>query len=166
MTDLAMTEVKRRLFDAFREDHARLGRALHALGERLRAEDVAGAREVAETLDREAGAHIAFEEFDFYPALLPFLSRDEIDAMHLEHSEALALLGDMKQLGDGALGERSLRDALLDRVQAMERHVSDCGELFGVMGGLDAAAQRHLLERLDEWRGRAPRWSELATIPN
>lgn len=162
MNEPAMTDVKRRLFDAFREDHARLGAALHALGTRLRARDARGARAIAEELDVEAGAHVAFEEHDFYPALAPFLSEAEVDAMYAEHADSRSLIVRLRTLDESALADTERHEALLGRVQAMERHVSECGELFGAMGGLDDAAQRDLLERLDGWRRRAPRWSELA----
>jgi len=64
-----MTQIKQQLFNAFREDHAVLGGSLNELGERLRATDVEGAKLAVEHVSKVAGAHIAFEEHDFYPAL-------------------------------------------------------------------------------------------------
>ena len=160
-----LTDIKSRLFDAFREDHALLGRALHELAMRLRAGDAPGVRRAAAQLDAAGGSHIAFEEADFYPALAPFLSSDEIDEMYQQHAAGQALLARLQQLGEAELDDATVTDALLERVQAMEGHVSECGELFGAMGGLDDAAMRELLERLQHWRRRAPRWSELETRP-
>lgn len=156
-----MTEIKSRLFKAFRDDHALLGRSLFELGERLQARDVSGARQAARQLDSNAGAHIAFEQDDFYPALVPFLTNQEMVQMYKEHSDGRALLAQVESLGDDSLEDTVRRDGLLEQVHLMEQHVSECGELFGIMGGLDDAAQQQLLERLEFWRIRAPRWSEL-----
>ena len=49
------------LFEAFREDHAVLGRDLHEISEHLRGGDLLR-RRPRRALNREAGAHIAFEE--------------------------------------------------------------------------------------------------------
>ncbi len=44
----------------------------------------------------------------------------------------------------------------------MARHVSECGELFGAMGGLPPEEQAALLATLEAWRAKAPRWSEIS----
>lgn len=161
MNQAESSETSQRLFDAFRTDHAVLGRALHALGTSLAGCDAQQAREAAHRVDREAGPHLGFEEANFYPALAPWLDSDEVDTMYREHADLKGLLQDILSMDERALSDLSRRETLIDRVRAMEVHVSDCGELFGVMGGLDEPAQRQLLEQLESWRKRAPRVQEL-----
>jgi Hemerythrin HHE cation binding domain len=77
------------LFEAFGEDHAVLGRGLHELSTRLRGGDLTVAKLYAERLDREAGAHIGFEERCFYPALRPLLGDAEVERLRCEHRQGL-----------------------------------------------------------------------------
>lgn len=161
MKKLTTIDVKSRLFDAFREDHAQLGGCLHELSERVQVCDEDGARQLASLLDVKAGAHIAFEQADFYPALAAFLPSSDIDQMYAEHADGFALIMQLQSLSNGELSNALRREALLHEIYAMEQHVSECGELFGAMGGLDDVSLRQLLERLEHWRNRAPYWSDL-----
>jgi hypothetical protein len=148
------------LLRCFREDHARLGRALHRLSQRLRVGDVTGARAVAQELDPLAGPHIAFEEQEFYPRLVPILGANEVDRLLAEHRQALeavrALLEHAEPPGDEGLRE------LLERSERMEAHIAECGELFEALGRLGREEQGELYERLLEWRRRKPLWTSLA----
>lgn len=157
-----MSEIKQRLFDAFRADHAVLGKGLYELAARLRASDVAGARQAADNIDNKNGAHIAFEQSDFYPALAPFLSAPEIDSMYIDHTEGQQMLKQVQSMSEGELQDKQRQQQLIEAVEHMETHVSECGELFGAMGGLDDAEQQHLLERIEYWRKQAPLWTSLA----
>ncbi len=56
-----------KLLEAFQQDHVMLGRGFNELSCCLRAGDPAGACAAARRLYEEAGAHIGFEEEDFYP---------------------------------------------------------------------------------------------------
>lgn len=158
MKNQIMTEIKDRLFEEFREDHAVLGKGFYQLAERIRAADAAGARHCADKIDREAGSHIFFEEEDFYPALKAYLSAEEIENMYREHADGRSLLQDILVLTDKALDSQDLQQQLLQRVQGMQTHISDCGELFGAMGGLDVNQQAELLRKLEHWRLKAPHW--------
>lgn len=156
---------KAELFEAFRTDHAMLGRGFHILRERLAAGDIDGARQQARRIDQEAGAHIAFEEQDFYPALRRLVDEDEVAQMYREHDDALKLVLELSAANaakDADLAEPATRRALLDRVDAMQVHVSECGELFGAMGGLSDEEIASLLDRLKFWRSQAPKWSHFA----
>lgn len=146
------------LFEAFRADHALLGKDFYLLGERLRAADTDGARQLAARIDRDAGAHIAFEEADFYPALKAFLSRQEVDDMYRDHANGRALLEELLALDEAALHDKAMQERLLARTEAMQQHIADCGTLFGAIGGLSAPQQSALLERLLDWRSKAPGW--------
>lgn len=157
-----MENDKAELFEAFRVDHAMLGRGFHQLRERLAAGDIDGAREQARRIDKEAGAHIAFEEQDFYPALRRLMDEDEVAQMYREHDDARALISELSAAQNAGLAEPARVRALLDRVDAMEIHVSECGELFGAMGGLSDEEIGALLDRLKFWRSQAPSWSDHA----
>ena len=155
--------VNNTLFNAFHEDHAALGRALHDLRNALAADDFPTAKKIAEKLEFEAGAHIAFEEIDFYPALGPFLSDTELEGMYAEHADGLTLIRDIRNARPALISAAAQKD-FIKRTEALEAHVSECGELFGAMGGLSAMEQDALKERLDYWRLQAPSWSEAAAL--
>jgi hypothetical protein len=157
-----MTPINHGLFDAFRADHAVLGRGLHDIRTRLAAGDAAGARSAAADLDSAVGAHIAFEEENFYPALTAFLSEEEVEDMYAEHAEGAAILKRIEALDPDAAASTADLDALIAGIERMEHHVSECGQLFGALGGLDAAAMDALLADLERWRQRAPSWSGYA----
>lgn len=148
----------RNLFRLFREDHAVLGRGFHRLSERLRTGDDAGARAAARELDRDAGAHIAFEEEDFYPRLVPELGEAEVERLYRDHAGARDLVQAL--LADEAPLDEARRRELLARSEAMETHIAECGELFQALARLDDAEQDRLERRLEDWRRRRPRWSE------
>lgn len=153
-----MTEIKQRLFDAFKQDHALLGSSFFVLATCLRDNDIAGARELAVKISMQAGPHIAFEEEEFYPALKRFLDQDEIDAMYLDHDKGRMLLENISRLDASVELDDAQKKQLLAEVEHFESHVSECGELFGVMGGLSDAELEHLLERLNHFRLQAPHW--------
>lgn len=158
-----MTKINHELFNAFREDHAVLGHGLHELRSFIVAEDVRRLKTAAHNLDKAAGGHIAFEEEDFYPALKTFLSSDEVEEMYAEHAHGAATLSEIAELDPNMILQASQKQHLLDRIDEMEQHVSECGELFGAMGGLDDAAKDNLMKRLQYWRKLAPAWTDFAT---
>ena len=158
-----MTSPTSALFDAFRADHAILGRGFYELSALLRAGDIPGARSRAERLDREAGAHMAFEERHFYPALRRLIGNDEVDRLHGEHGRGLAVV---RVLAQGPVDEpREEKEArwLLEGSELMESHVAECGELFGAMGRFPTGEQDELYRRLVALRGERPRWTEVAS---
>ncbi|QLC26488.1 hemerythrin domain-containing protein [Parasphingopyxis algicola] len=158
-----MTPINHDLFDAFRADHAVLGRGLHDIRTRLVAGDTAGARSATADLDSAVGAHIAFEEENFYPALTDFLSDEEVEAMYAEHAEGADILERIAALDPDAAVPAADLEALIAGIERMEHHVSECGQLFGALGGLDEAAMDVLLADLERWRQRAPSWSSYAS---
>ena len=150
------------LFEAFREDHAILGKGFHDLSQALRVGDTAAAVQVAGRLNATAGAHIAFEEEHFYPALAPLLGAREVERMSDEHRGGLEVVRALLHLGHEAPPDPQLRQQLLQQSQAMESHVAECGELFGAMGRIPLEEQAALHEALQEWRRKRPRWTDYA----
>ncbi|MBO6700376.1 MAG: hemerythrin domain-containing protein [Rhizobiales bacterium] len=159
---MIMTNIKQRLFEAFRKDHAILGRGLYDMEMAISGGDAARAKALADQLDWDVGAHIAFEEYDFYPALKVFLSKAEVEKMYAEHADGARTLADVVALNADAPISTDVKDRLLSGVREMEHHVSECGELFGALGGVSEEEMESLYARLESWRRKAPRWSELA----
>ncbi len=89
-----MTRIKNALFKAFHEDHAILGKGFHVLAMRIREGSVEAIKDAANKLDQSAGAHIAFEEFDFYPLLKKTSPSTDTDQMYKSHNIALSVIQD------------------------------------------------------------------------
>ncbi|MBM3551408.1 MAG: hemerythrin domain-containing protein [Alphaproteobacteria bacterium] len=149
------------LFEAFKEDHAILGRRLHELSTNLRIGDLVAAKICADRLDREAGAHIGFEERCFYPALRPLLGDAEVERLLGEHRHGLRLVEELLKFREGATQDEAQRQRLIRQSEILESHIVECGELFGAMGRLPPEQQRALYRELLELRSRAPRWTDL-----
>jgi len=150
------------LFEAFREDHAVLGRGLQEISEHLRSGDLPAAKACGERLDRVAGAHIAFEEAFFYPFLRRLIGDAEVDRLYREHGHGLSVVTALETLAKGARPSETERRTMLQNSELMEAHVAECGELFGAIGRIPLEEQEALYRELLALREKAPRWSELA----
>ena len=150
------------LFDAFKEDHAVLGRGLHEISEYLRGGDLLAAKACGDRVDRQAGAHIAFEEQFFYPTLRRLLGDADVDRLYHEHGQGLSVIKALARLPEGAPLSEAERRTMLQDSEVMEAHVAECGELFGTMGRLPPVEQDALYRELVALREKAPRWTELA----
>ena len=157
-----MQQPKDNLFTCFREDHKVLGSGFHQLSAHLRTGDTAGACAMARHLDEAAGAHIAFEETEFYPRLAPLFGSDEADRMREEHKQGLAVIHALVTRSSAEPLDRGTCDWLLEQSQAMEAHIAGCGELFEAMGRIPAEEQRVLHQKLLAWRQRHPKWTGFA----
>lgn len=156
-----MTGPVSELFDAFRQDHDLLGRGLYEVSTALRGGDLREACRAARRLDREAGAHIAFEEEYFYPALRLLLGDTDVDRFYGEHDIGLGALQSLIELPDDAAISAADRARLIKDLELMQAHVAECGELFGAMGRIPDREQAKLLRQLIALREGAPLWSEL-----
>ena len=153
-----MTEPASVLMNAFREDHAKLGTEFHELSTCLRGGDLDGAKRAARVLDRDAGAHIAFEEEVFYPRIAALLDRDEAARLLAEHSEGFEVVARLcVEQGKTPLS-RETQQQLLAQSERMESHIAECGEMFEAIGRIPAPEQRALYDALITWRKRAPSW--------
>lgn len=154
-----MAQQKNSLFEAFHADHATLGKGFHELSQSLRGNDLAAAQQVAQRIDVDAGAHIAFEEEHFYKALLPLLGAAEVEKMYREHEDGLEVM--QAVLRADSIDEQRTGE-LLEKSQAMETHIAECGDLFAAMGRIPAEQQAELHRHLLKWRDSKPRWSDFA----
>jgi hypothetical protein len=157
---------KDNLFTCFREDHKVLGSGFHQLSTYLRTGDTSGACAVAQHLDEVAGAHIAFEETEFYPRLVPFFGRDEAERMRDEHQQGLSVIQALVNRSAAEPLDRGTCNRLLEQAETMEAHIADCAELFEVMGRIPAGEQHVLHQKLLAWRQRHPKWTSFAAAPN
>ncbi len=95
-----MTQAKSELLEAFRDDHALLGKMFRERSSALRGGNLQAAQKAAVKLDKEAGAHIAFEEQVFYPRLGDLLGEGDVACLLDEHRaglEAVDRLVDWRQ---------------------------------------------------------------------
>lgn len=156
-----LTDIKNALFRDFQIDHAALGERLFALRTALLERNVETTKTIAEQIDQESGAHMAFEEKDFYPALKKFLTEDDVFRMYLEHADGLAMVLDIIAADPSKFDEPDFIADILERLERMEHHVADCGDLFGALGGLEPPEFQRLYDRLHEWHKKAPKWQDI-----
>jgi uncharacterized membrane protein YccC len=149
------------LFDAFHYDHAVLGRGLFEIETQLRGRNIEAAKAAAGQLDRDAGAHIAFEEQFFYPVLRRLIGKQEVNRFYREHNEGLDLVRSLVELPARSELSDDRRRELLDEAVQMQRHVIECGELFGALGRIPLDEQATLHQQLLRFREQAPRWTEV-----
>ena len=160
-----MTQKTSTLLQAFHDDHAVLGRGFGSLSAALRARQIGLACEIARTLDAAAGAHIAFEEQDFYPKLKDTLGEGELTRLYDEHRQGFAVIGRLLHLPAGESPDEGQMAEMIARSEKMEQHIAECGDLFQALAALPRDEQTRLLERLLEWRARQPRWQDLNQEP-
>ncbi len=160
-----MIEIKKELFSAFGEDHATLGNGFHILAAQLREGNIATIKLAAHKLDQDAGAHIAFEEFDFYPQLKLSDPTIDIDKMYASHEVGLSVIKNIFELretsNNSLIAEKFKQEQLL-KINRMDNHVAECGELFSIMDNLNPEDIKKLYRGLLEWRGRKPKWTKLS----
>jgi len=155
-----MTELERTLLGVFQEDHQILTRGLHAVLEALRRGDDDAARALAESMDRDAGAHMQFEEQVFYPELRARLGDEFVDQLYREHAigqrAVRALLS-----SEGAQLTNDARRAIIGQLETAHEHVLSCGTIASALAELAPAQQDEMLARLDAMRTRHRRWTDL-----
>jgi hypothetical protein len=149
------------LFKDFRDDHIVLGRGFGKISECLRAGDLERAEEAARAVDRDAGAHIAFEEKVFYPKLIDLLGEEEVARLYDEHKIGLAVIMTLTSMRPNERPGRQTIEVLLADSETMEQHIAECGELFHALARLPEVERVELLRHLRHWRAMGPSWHEL-----
>jgi len=156
-----MPNISDELFKDFRDDHIVLGRGFGKISECLRAGDLEGAKEAAGAVDRDAGAHIAFEERAFYPKLAAFLGEEDIARLYDEHKTGLAVIMALISMRPEERPDRQTILSLIAGSETMEQHIAECGELFHALERLSEDERVELLQHLRHWRAIEPSWHEL-----
>lgn len=147
-----MEQILPKLLEAFQQDHVLLGRGFNEMSCCLRAGDPAGVYAAARRLYEEAGAHIGFEEQDFYPALVPLVGEEAVRRMYQEHCCGFDVIQTLLRRGPGLPLPHELGDRLLAQTEVMEDHIAECGELFAALRQIPEAEQQALYEKLIDWR--------------
>lgn len=159
-----MTPNTKLLFEAFQSDHADLARNLFDLRISISEGRQKDMRIRAAQILESAGAHIAFEEFDFYPILKPMLENGEVSRMYLEHAEGLEFLERIANCEDSLFAEDNFLSDAICSLEKLEHHVADCGNLFWAVSALEDVQSQELLEQLYAWHKKAPAWTEIEAL--
>jgi len=160
-----MAKGKNRLIQAFNEDHALLGSGFFELSMALRNDDIDSARIVAQRLNADAGAHIAFEEECFYPALAKACGYN-IAPLNEEHRVGRNVVQKLCALEQGQTISADERLHLLTESGIMESHIAECGALFKAMERMPESQQDDLYNALMDWRRKCPTWLEFSAVPD
>ena len=147
--------IRTTLIDEFMVDHRALAEGLRRLITAIEARDGDLARAEADRIDRNSGAHIAFEESDLYPAI------GAEPSMYDDHREGLTLL--RRVLGTSGEIPASVGGGMIRDAEGMLAHMEDCGVLLFRVRTLAPVIQSQLEDRLISWREDAPRWTEYAS---
>jgi hypothetical protein len=150
-----------KLAAAFVEDHRRFVRGLRDVLEALRSAELGRARQLAEALDRDVGAHILFEEEHFYPLLEGRLGSGRVERLFDEHERGRRAVARLLSLSEDARLEPEELGQLVDDLEVALQHAVGCGSMLSTTEGLSEGEQRVLVEHLLAARERAPRWTEV-----
>ena len=148
--------IRTTLIDEFMVDHRALAEGLRRLIAAIQSGDGQVARVEADRIDRNSGAHIAFEEADLYPAIGAERS------MYDDHREGLALLEAIQETTGEIPPSRT--PGLIEDAEGMLEHMEDCGVMLYRVRTLTPLMQSQLEDRLLSWREESPRWTEYASV--
>src|SRR5271165_257583 len=98
------------------------------------------------------GAHIGFEEAEFYPTLVPLLGEATVRRMRQEHCCGLDVVCTLLRRNPDLPLPPVLSARLLAQSEVMEEHIAECGDLFTALRDLPAFRQQELYEKLMAWR--------------
>ncbi len=154
-----MTLEPNELLKLFLQDHQVLVRGLTAIKAALDAGDDEQARELADQLDAEVGAHIEFEERVFYPLLVKTLGAERVRVFLAEHASGLDAIRALRQ--EVLPAEPAARGQLVAQLDTMLEHTYGCGSLSSHLETLDEPQQAELRTELLAARERAKRWTEV-----
>jgi hypothetical protein len=149
------------LDQAFLDDHRAMMDGLAGIVECLEAADLEGAVALAETVDRQAGAHIRFEEDVLYREVARARGAEYASRLYAEHQRVRRGIETLLACrGERRLGTEVRRQVLED-VRVGLDHAVSCGTLLSLLTPLDAEAQQAMLDRLLELRKLATPWHAL-----
>lgn len=153
--------ISRELLHDFRQDHAVIGGGFGNLSAALRAGDMDKAVNFAQAMNLKAGAHIAFEEKDFYPKLVELLGEKQVDRLYREHLVGFEVIQELIGKPDKKHLQPETIRRLLGDAERMEQHIAECHDLFQAMARLSTEEQSKLLERLRYWQEENPTWQDV-----
>lgn len=147
------------LVAAFEEDHRVLTRGLYELRRLAEAGEWAAAATHAGELDRAVGAHIEFEEKNFYPMLRRFLGAEFIGQLYREHEQGRQALKALEALEDDRAPDPAQRAAVLEQLEIATSHALSCGTLVSHLETLGPAQRAEMLTALEACHQQACSWT-------
>jgi hypothetical protein len=148
----------------FTEDHREMMRGFQELIDALRARRDQDAVQIADRLDQSAGPHIEFEEKHLYPIISQSHGPQYTSLLYEEHSQVLDAIRTLQNYRTESAVQPltdQLRERLIGELMVGIDHATTCGTLLGRLTSLPPEIQEALLERLEEIRKVAHRWTEL-----
>lgn len=143
----------------FLEDHRVLIADLKRLIAAVESGDADEWRRLALALDRDAGPHMTFEEEVLYPRLAEVHGDELVARMVSEHEVGHRAVTTLLAKPEGEELEAGERARVLEDLQVALGHLMSCGTLLSELKSSQAARDARDLDRLEELRQRAGRWS-------
>lgn len=148
------------LEQTFIADHRRMTKSFQALIAAVESNDLMAIHSNAAELDRVAGPHIEFEEHVLYPHVEDDRGTDFGATLRREHQVARSALLFLQDHANKSLRPED-RARVLEQLRVGFDHAVACGALLSHLTVLDEAQQAEMLERLQSFRDRQLRWTEL-----
>ena len=156
----AKIEETKEIRDAFLRDHRLLTRGFSQMVTALRDGDLGRAAEIADELDRSAGAHVAFEEELLYPLVEQARGQEYTSRLYREHEVALQTVRSLLSYAEDPSPRLDI-DQLLNGARTAVVHAVSCGSLLSHLTSLPREGQQRMLQRLRELEEQSPRWTDL-----
>jgi hypothetical protein len=150
-----------RVVEEFVADHRRMTRGLADLLSMLRRRELSAAIGAADLLDREAGAHIEFEEHVLYPEVGRSRGPQLEEKLRDEHEVVRRGLLRLQKLPAPDADDPQVRAELERAFETAIQHAEHCGTLISHLAALSPQRQQEALGRLEEFRRAGRRWTEL-----
>lgn len=148
------------LQEEFLRDHRVLSRGLNDILQALEEDRFDAAIEQASELDRQAGAHMAFEEEIFYPRLAQVRGQPFVDRLISEHEVGQRAIRALARHRPGdRIGNEERRRIVADLETALG-HVLSCGTMLSELDSGDRHADDAALGRLRDLRESGERWTD------
>ena len=143
----------------FLDDHRVLISGLRDIITAIETDELERAVETAKRLDREAGAHMAFEEEVFYPQLARTYGDEFVERMVAEHEAGHRAIKSLIARQDAPRLAAEERSEILDDLGVALKHVMSCGTMLSELGTGKADVDEGALDHLRTLRDRAEPWS-------
>jgi len=157
---MARTELEKE----FIEDHQKLTSSFQKLIGAVELNDPKRMRASAESLDKVAGPHMAFEESVLYPQV----GRDRGDGFEQrllqEHQVARSAILFLTDHSEVPLEPKN-RALVLEQLRVGLDHAIACGALLSHITVSSDERQQEMLNELRKLRSKGVRWSELIPVP-
>jgi hemerythrin-like domain-containing protein len=143
----------------FLDDHRVLIAGIKGIIEALEGGDSAKAVALASELDRQAGAHMAFEEEVFYPRLAEVYGEEFVTQMVSEHEAGQRAVRTLLAKNHDQPLTAEQREHVLEDLDVALKHVMSCGTMLSELSSGAEGQDARALERLRRLRDQGERWT-------